>query len=104
LEVGLLVGTFPQELSSLQLTGEPVVVQRKNPWAPDRSTRGNKKKRVLPHRPTVDWELEASTVANRALRLMLILGAAVAQKDHCHLVDTSGCPEPGEAETERHTM
>jgi len=36
---------------------------------------------MLPHRPTVDRELEAPTVANRALGLMLILGVAVAQKN-----------------------
>jgi len=87
LEEGPLVGTLPQELSSLQLTGEPVVVQeRRNLQAPDGSARGNKKKRMLPHRPMEDWELEAPTVANRALGLMLTLGVAVAQKDHCHLV------------------
>jgi len=51
-----------------------------------RSARGNKKKRMLPHRSTQDRELETPTVANRALGLMLILGVAVAQKDRCHLV------------------
>jgi len=69
------VGTLPQELSSLQLAGEPVMVQRRrNPQVPDGSARGNKKKQMLPHRPTQDRELEAPTVANRALGLMLILG------------------------------
>jgi len=53
---------------------------------PDRSARGNKKKQMLPHRPKEDRDLEAPTVANRALGLMLILGVAVAQKDRCHLV------------------
>jgi len=33
-----------------------------------------KKKRMLPHRRAQDRELEAPTVANRALGLMLILG------------------------------
>jgi len=81
------VGILPQELSSLQLAGEPVMVQeRRNPQVPDESARGNKKKRILPHRPMQDRELEAPTVANCALGLMLILGVAVAQKDHCHLV------------------
>jgi len=42
--------------------------------------------RMLPHRPTEDRELEAPTMANRALGLMLILEVAVAQKDRCHLV------------------
>jgi len=60
--------------------------ERRNPQVSDRSTRGNKKKRMLPHRLMQDWELEAPTVANRALGLMLILGVAVAQKDSCHLV------------------
>jgi len=32
-----------------------------------------------------DRELDAPTVANRALGLMLILEVAVAQKDRCHL-------------------
>jgi len=74
--------------SALQLTGEPVMVQRKKKCdhAPDGSARGDKKKRMLPHRPTEDQELEAPTVANHALGLMLILGVAVAQKDSCHLV------------------
>jgi len=91
------VGTLPQELSSLQLAGEPVMVQRRNPQVPDGSARGNKKKRMLPHRPTQDWELEAPTVANGALGLMLILGVAVAKKTAVTWWDTSGCPEPGEA-------
>jgi len=64
---------------------------------PDGSARGNKKKRILPHRPTQDQELEAPTVANHALGLMLILGVAVAQKTAVTWWDTSGCPEPGEA-------
>jgi len=94
-EEGPLVGTLPQELSSLLLTGKPVVVQqqqqqrfkeRRNPQAPDGSARRNKKKQMLPHRPMEDWELEAPTVANCALGLMLILGVAVTQKDRCHLV------------------
>jgi len=33
-----------------------------------------------------DRELQAPTAANRALVLMSILRAAVAQKDRCHLV------------------
>jgi len=60
--------------------------ERRNPQVPNGSTRGNKKKRMLPHRPTQDRELEAPTVVNRALGLMLILGVAVTQKDYCHLV------------------
>jgi len=81
--------------------------ERRNPQVPDGSARGNKKKRMLPHRPTEDWLLEAPTVANRALGIMLILGVAVAQKDHCYLVGHLRCPEPGEvywAETERNTI
>jgi len=47
------VGTLPQKLSSVPLIGELVMVQRKkNPQVPDGSARGNKKKRMLPHRPT----------------------------------------------------
>jgi len=44
------------------------------------------KKQLLPNRLTEDREPEAPTVANRALGLVSIPGAAVAQKDHCHLV------------------
>jgi len=65
--------------------------------APDESARGNKKKRMLPYRPTEDRKLEAPTVANRALGMMLILGVAVEQKTAVTWWDTSGCPEPGEA-------
>jgi len=84
---GALVGTLPQELSSSQLTGEPVMVQKnKKPSGARRKRQRKQKKRMLPHRPTEDRELEAPTVANRALGLMLILGAAVALKDRCHLV------------------
>jgi len=43
-------------------------------------------RRLLPNRLTEDWELEAPTAANRALGLMSIPGAAVTQKDCCHLV------------------
>jgi len=71
--------------------------KKKNPQAPDGSARGNKKKRMLPHRLTLDRELEAPTVANHALGLMLILGVAVAQKNRCHLVGYLRMPELGEA-------
>jgi len=60
--------------------------ERRNPQAPDGSAWGNKKKWMLPHRPTEDRELMAPIVVNRALGLILILGVAVAQKDCCHLV------------------
>jgi len=60
--------------------------ERRNPQLLDGSARGKKKKRMLPYRPTEDRVLEALTVANRVLGLMLILGVAVAQKDRCHLV------------------
>jgi len=71
--------------------------ERKNPKVSDGSARGNKKKRMLPHRPTEDRELEAPTVANRALGLMLILGVAVALKDRCHLVGHLRMPRAREA-------
>jgi len=44
------------------------------------------KKHLLPNRLMEDRELEASTAANCALALMPALRAAVAQKDHCHMV------------------
>jgi len=87
------VGTLLQELGFLQLTGKPVMVkERRNHQAPDGSARGNKKERILPHRPTQDRELEAPTVVNRTLGLMLILGVAVAQNDCCHLVGHLSMP------------
>jgi len=55
--------------------------ERRNPQVPDGSDRGNKKKQMLPNRPTQDQEIEAPTVANHVLGLMLILGVAVTQKD-----------------------
>jgi len=71
-EEGPLVGTLPQELSSSQLTGEPVMVQRKKKPSGARQKRQRKQEqRTLPHRPTENRELEAPTVANRALGLML---------------------------------
>jgi len=92
------VETLPQELGSLQLTGEPVVVQRKKkPSGADRSTRGNKKKRMLPHMPMEDWVLEAPTVANRSLGLMLILGVAVAQRE----LSPVGTPQNAHSQVKR---
>jgi len=44
------------------------------------------RKQLLPNGLTEDWELEAPTAANRALGLMSIPRAAVAQKDRCHLM------------------
>jgi len=74
-----LVGTLRQELGSLQLTGEPVMVQRKKkPSGAQRKRLRKQKKQLLPNRLTEDRELEAPTAANRALGLMSILGAAVA--------------------------
>jgi len=69
------------------MAGEPVMVQRKKkPSGARRKCQRKQEKRMLPHRLTLDRELEAPTVANRALGLMLILGVAVTQKDRCHLV------------------
>jgi len=44
------------------------------------------KKQLLPNGLMEDRELEAPTAVNCALGLMSIPGAAVAQKDCCHLV------------------
>jgi len=99
LEEGPLVGTLPQELSSLQLTGEPVMVQRKKkPSGAQRKRLRKQKKQLLPNRLMEDRELEAPTAANSALvgLLMSALRAAVAQKTAVTRWDTSGCPEPGE--------
>jgi len=81
------VGTLPQELSSLQLTGEPVVVQRKKkPSGPQRKHLKKQKKQLLPNKLVEDREHEAPTAANCAPVLRLALRAAVAQKDRHHLV------------------
>jgi len=86
-EEGPLVGTLPQELSSFSWqANQSWFKERINAQAPDKSAWDNKKKLMLPHRSTYDRELEAPTVANRALGLTLILGVAVVQKDCCHLV------------------
>jgi len=69
------VGTLVQELSSLQLTGKPVTVQRKKkPSGARRKCQRKQGKANVPDRTTVDRELEAPTVANLELGLMLILG------------------------------
>jgi len=62
----------------------------------DGSARGNKKKRMLPHRPTMDQELEAPTVANRALELMLILD--IAQKK---TLSPGGTPQDTQSQMNR---
>jgi len=46
LEEGSLVGTLPQELSSMQLTGEPVMVQRKKKPSSARWKRQRKQEKV----------------------------------------------------------
>jgi len=43
---GAPVGSLPQELSSLQLTGEPVVVQRKKKPSGDRWKRQRKQRKT----------------------------------------------------------
>jgi len=63
-----------------------MVQRKKKPSGARQKHQSNQEKRMLPHRPTWDRELEAPTVAIRALGLILILGVAVAQKDRCYLV------------------
>jgi len=95
---GSSVGTLSQALSSLQLINEPVMVQRKKTLSGSRRKRQRKQEKAnAAPQADVGRELEAPTVANRALGLMLILGVAVAQKTAVTWWDTSGCPEPGEA-------
>jgi len=79
--------TLPQELGSLQLIGEPVMVQRKKKpsGARQKCQRKQEKANAAPQADT-RLELEVPTVVNLALGLMLILGVAVAQEDRCHLV------------------
>jgi len=62
------VGTVPQELSSLQLTGEPVVIQRKKKPSGARQKRQRKQEKAnVALQADGGPELEALTVANRAL-------------------------------------
>jgi len=93
------VGTIPQELNSLELTGEPVMVQkRRNTQATNRSARGNRKKQLLPNRLTEDRKLEAPTAANRALGLMSIQSAAVDQK---RPLSPGGTPQDAQSQVKR---
>jgi len=55
-------------------------------WCPMEAPEETERKPLLPNGLTEDRELEAPTVANRALGLMSIPGAAVTQKDRCHVV------------------
>jgi len=64
-----------------------MVQRKKKPSGAQRKhLRKTEKKQLLPNGLTKDWELETPTAANRALGLMSIPGAAVAQKDGCHMV------------------
>jgi len=60
--------------------------KKEEPSVARRKRQRKQEKRMLLRRSTWDRELEAPTVANRAMGLMLIVGVAVAQKDRCHLV------------------
>jgi len=89
---GPLVGTFPQELSSLQLTGEPVMVQKEETLrCPTEAPKETGKKQLLPNVLTKDRELEAPTAANCALGLMSIPGQQLHKKTAVTWWDTSGC-------------
>jgi len=81
------VGTLPQELGSLQLIGELVVIQSKKKPSGARQKRQRKQEKAnAAPQADIGLELEVPTVVNLALGLMLILGVAVAQEDRCHLV------------------
>jgi len=81
------VGTLPQELSSLQLTAEPVMVQRKKKPSDAQRKRLKKQKKTIVARQAGGGQgAEALTAANCAPVLMPALRAAVAQKYRCHLV------------------
>jgi len=96
---GALVGTLPQELSSLQLTGEPVMVQRKKKPSGARWKRQRRQeKRTLPHRPTQDWELEAPTVANRVLGLDVVTGGSSRTK---RPLSPGGTPQDAQSQVKR---
>jgi len=92
------MGTLPQELSSLQLTGEPVMVQRKKKPSGARWKRQRKQEKANAA-PQADGEPGARGVhgGESCTGLMLILGVAVAQKDRCHLVGHLRMPRAGEA-------
>jgi len=96
------VGTFPQELSSLQLTGEPVVVQRKKKPSGARRKRQKKQEKAnAAPRPTEDRKLEAPTVANRVLELMLILEIAVASSRTKRPLSPGGTPQDAQSQVKR---
>jgi len=81
------MGTVPQELSSFQLTGEPVMVQKKNkPSGAQRKRLREQKEATAAQQAGGEPGVEAPTAANCATVLMPSLRAAVTQKDRCHLV------------------
>jgi len=81
------VGTLPQELSSLQLTGEPVVVQRKKKPSGVRRKRQRKQEKVNAA-PQADGGPGARGAhsGESCTGTDVDTGVAVAQKDGCHLV------------------
>jgi len=82
------VGTPPQELSSLQLAGEPVMVQRKKKLSGAQRKRQKKKQ----EKANAAAQADAGPGARGAhsgescTGTDVDTGVAVAQKDRCHLV------------------
>jgi len=91
------VGTLPQELNSSELTGEPVMVQKKKKLSGAQRKHLRKQKKATAAQQAEDRELEAPTVSNHALGLMSIPGQQSHKKTTVTWWYTSGCPEPGEA-------
>jgi len=81
-------GTLPHELSFLQLTGKPVMVQRKKK-APGGAQRKNlRKQEKAKAAPQADSGpgAQGAHSGKSCTGTILILGVAVAQKNRCHLV------------------
>jgi len=84
------VGTLPQKLSFLQLTGEPVMVQRKKKPSGARWKR-QRKQETANAAPQADAGPEAQGAHSGELCTGTDVNTggstvAVAQKDRCHLV------------------
>jgi len=81
------VGTLPQELGSLQLTGEPVMVQRKKKPSGARRKRQRKQEKGNAA-PQADGEpgVRGAHSGELCTGTDVDTGVAVAQKDRCHLV------------------
>jgi len=93
------VGTLPPELSSLQLTGEPVMVQREKKPSGARRKRQKKKQEKANAAPQADTGPGARGAhsGESCTGTAVDTGGSSRKKTAVTWWDTSGCPDPGEA-------